>query len=84
MIVCLCFSEFSDIFDDQHFKMSLKDDVRVVSHLPVKYLRKRPLSPVIEASIIDEQWLRSHLMGPVSSIKINLENIYITDQLSFF
>ncbi|KAK9084775.1 hypothetical protein Sjap_025186 [Stephania japonica] len=55
-------SEFSDIFDDRQFKITLRDDVRVVSSLPVKYLRKRPWSPVIEAANIDEQWLRSHYM----------------------
>ncbi|KAK9089741.1 hypothetical protein Scep_028823 [Stephania cephalantha] len=58
-------SEFSDIFDDRHFKNTLRDDVRVVSSLPVKYLRKRPWSPVIEAANIDEQWLRSHYMEPL-------------------
>ncbi|XP_077224314.1 O-fucosyltransferase 20-like [Tasmannia lanceolata] len=59
-------SEFSDIFDDRHFKETLKDDVHVVSSLPASHLRKRPVTKTIMPLNIDETWVRTQFMGRIN------------------
>ncbi|KAL5715364.1 hypothetical protein ACHQM5_017193 [Ranunculus cassubicifolius] len=58
-------SEFSDIFDDRHFKDTLKHDVHVLSTLPAGYLRTRPKTILPEPSQIDQEWIRNHLAAPL-------------------
>ncbi|RZB89958.1 O-fucosyltransferase 20 isoform B [Glycine soja] len=54
-------SEFADIFDLEHFKSVLADDVRVVSALPSTHLMTRPVegSPIPHAT---PSWIRSHYL----------------------
>lgn len=42
MIFLIPLSEFNDIFDLEHFKKVLSDDVKVVSSLPSTHIRMRP------------------------------------------
>ncbi|URE23944.1 DUF246 domain-containing protein [Musa troglodytarum] len=52
-------SEFSDIFDLEHFKRVLADDVKVVSSLPSTHIRTRPVAekqtPLHVSSMDQEQ-----------------------------
>ncbi|KAL4601265.1 hypothetical protein ACB092_11G259300 [Castanea dentata] len=54
-------SEFSDIFDLEHFKRVLADDVRIVSALPSTHLMTKPVesSPLPHAT---PQWIRGHYL----------------------
>ncbi|KAM3686306.1 hypothetical protein ACJW31_11G188700 [Castanea mollissima] len=54
-------SEFSDIFDLEHFKRVLADDVRIVSALPSTHLMTKPVesSPLSHAT---PQWIRGHYL----------------------
>ncbi|ESW05844.1 hypothetical protein PHAVU_011G214200 [Phaseolus vulgaris] len=54
-------SEFADIFDLEHFKSVLANDVRVVSSLPSTHLMTRPVegSPPPHAT---PSWIRSHYL----------------------
>ncbi|KAG2396453.1 O-fucosyltransferase 20 [Vigna angularis] len=54
-------SEFADIFDLEHFKSVLANDVRVVSALPSTHLMTRPVegSPPLHAT---PSWIRSHYL----------------------
>ncbi|KAG5120423.1 hypothetical protein AAZX31_12G229600 [Glycine max] len=54
-------SEFADIFDLEHFKSVLVNDVRVVSALPSTHLMTRPVegSPLPHAT---PSWIRSHYL----------------------
>ncbi|GAB2210686.1 hypothetical protein Droror1_Dr00015968 [Drosera rotundifolia] len=56
-------SEFSDIFDLEHFKWVLADDVRIVSSLPSTYLRKRPVEASQTPFHASPHWLQQHY-GP--------------------
>lgn len=57
-------SEFADIFDLEHFKSVLVNDVRVVSALPSTHLMTRPVegSPLPHAT---PSWIRSHYLRRV-------------------
>ena len=57
-------SEFSDIFDLEHFKRVLADDVRIVSALPSTHLMTKPVesSPLPHAT---PQWIRGHYLRRV-------------------
>ncbi|KAF9608012.1 hypothetical protein IFM89_004893 [Coptis chinensis] len=59
-------SEFSDIFDEGHFKETLKNDVRVVSTLPASLLRRRPMPISVVPELVHEDWIRTHLVGPLN------------------
>ncbi|KAK7314297.1 hypothetical protein VNO77_39513 [Canavalia gladiata] len=54
-------SEFADIFDLEHFKSVLADDVRVVSALPSTHLMTRPVegSPPLH---VTPRWIRSRYL----------------------
>ncbi|XP_078443313.1 O-fucosyltransferase 20-like [Wolffia australiana] len=52
-------SEFADIFDVEHFKRVLADDVKVVSSLPTSHLTRRPVNQVPTPPHVTEQWIRS-------------------------
>ncbi|KAK9725615.1 hypothetical protein RND81_05G157500 [Saponaria officinalis] len=55
-------SEFSDIFDLEHFKRVLADDVRVVSSLPSTHLRTRPLEESQTPFHASPRWIRQHYL----------------------
>lgn len=56
-------SEFSDIFDLEHFKRVLADDVRVVTSLPSTHLRTRPVEESQTPLHASPRWLRQHYHG---------------------
>jgi len=64
-------SEFADIFDLEHFKSVLADDVRVVSSLPSTHLMTRPVegSPPPHAT---PSWIRSHYLRRVSLFYLHI------------
>eukprot|EP01018_Ginkgo_biloba_P033149 Gb_11996 [translate_table: standard] len=55
-------SEFSDIFDVEHFKRTLKDDVRVVSSLPSTHLMSRPVEEKSTPLHVSPRWIRSRYL----------------------
>jgi hypothetical protein len=57
-------SEFADIFDLEHFKRVLANDVRIVSSLPSTHLMTRPVegSPPLHVS---PQWIRARYLKRV-------------------
>ncbi|KAK6928667.1 GDP-fucose protein O-fucosyltransferase [Dillenia turbinata] len=55
-------SEFSDIFDLEHFKRVLADDVRVVSSLPSTHLMSRPVEEKRTPLHASPQWIRQHYL----------------------
>ncbi|KAK9123059.1 hypothetical protein Sjap_012661 [Stephania japonica] len=55
-------SEFSDIFDLEHFKSILADDVRVVSSLPSTHLMSRPVEEKRTPLHVSPQWIRSRYL----------------------
>lgn len=55
-------SEFSDIFDVEHFKRALKDDVVVVSSLPSTHIMTRPVQEKSTPLHASPQWFRSNYL----------------------
>ncbi|KAK6933719.1 GDP-fucose protein O-fucosyltransferase [Dillenia turbinata] len=55
-------SEFSDIFDLEHFKGVLANDVRVVSSLPSTHLMSRPVEEKRTPLHASPQWIRQHYL----------------------
>ncbi|PKA47318.1 Uncharacterized protein AXF42_Ash017263 [Apostasia shenzhenica] len=55
-------SEFSDIFDLEHFKKVLANDVRVVSSLPSTHLMTRPVEEKRTPLHVSPQWIRSRYL----------------------
>ncbi|CAM6032877.1 unnamed protein product [Sphagnum compactum] len=53
-------SEFGDIFDVEHFKETLKDNVRVVSALPSTLLMYKPTEEKNMPLNASPHWLRTH------------------------
>ncbi|KAI8545766.1 hypothetical protein RHMOL_Rhmol07G0064000 [Rhododendron molle] len=53
-------SEFSDIFDLDHFKKVLANDVRIVSSLPSTHLTSRPLEDKRIPVNVTPQWIRAN------------------------
>lgn len=53
-------SEFSDIFDLDHFKEVLADDVRIVSSLPSTHVMTRPVEEKRTPLHASPEWIRSH------------------------
>ncbi|XP_057515217.1 O-fucosyltransferase 20-like [Amaranthus tricolor] len=56
-------SEFSDIFDLEHFKKTLADDVRIVSSLPSTHLRTKPPEESQTPFDASPRWIRQHYHG---------------------
>ncbi|KNA18329.1 hypothetical protein SOVF_071760 [Spinacia oleracea] len=56
-------SEFSDIFDLEHFKSVLADDVRIVSSLPSTLLRTKPAEESQTPFHATPHWIRHHYLG---------------------
>ncbi|KAL3537335.1 hypothetical protein ACH5RR_000701 [Cinchona calisaya] len=52
-------SEFSDIFDLEHFKKVLENDVRIVSSLPSTHVMTRPLEEKRTPLHATPEWIRS-------------------------
>ncbi|CAI0428014.1 unnamed protein product [Linum tenue] len=55
-------SEFSDIFDLEHFKAVLANDVRVVSSLPSTHIMTRPVEEKRTPLHASPQWIRSRYL----------------------
>ncbi|XP_060207670.1 O-fucosyltransferase 20-like [Lycium barbarum] len=53
-------SEFSDIFDMDHFKKVLANDVRIVSSLPSTHVMTRPVEEKRTPLHASPQWIHSH------------------------
>ncbi|KAK4372199.1 hypothetical protein RND71_007583 [Anisodus tanguticus] len=53
-------SEFSDIFDLDHFKEVLANDVRIVSSLPSTHVMTRPMEEKRTPLHASPEWIRSH------------------------
>ncbi|KAK4488648.1 hypothetical protein RD792_004417 [Penstemon davidsonii] len=52
-------SEFSDIFDLEHFKNVLANDVRIVSTLPSTHVMTRPVEEKSTPLHVSPEWIRS-------------------------
>lgn len=59
-------SEFSDIFDMEHFKSVLADDVRVVSSLPSTHLMTRPVEEKRTPLHVSPRWIRQRYQRRLS------------------
>ncbi|XP_051121189.1 O-fucosyltransferase 20-like [Andrographis paniculata] len=55
-------SEFSDIFDLDHFKSVLANDVRIVSSLPSTHLMTRPVAESRTPLHVSPEWIRSRYL----------------------
>ncbi|KZV20410.1 hypothetical protein F511_30640 [Dorcoceras hygrometricum] len=55
-------SEFSDIFDLDHFKNVLANDVRIVSSLPSTHLMTRPVEEKSTPLHVSPEWIRSRYL----------------------
>lgn len=55
-------SEFSDIFDLEHFKRVLADDVRVVSSLPSTHLMSRHVEEKRTPLHVSPEWIRTRYL----------------------
>ncbi|XP_044493847.1 O-fucosyltransferase 20-like [Mangifera indica] len=55
-------SEFSDIFDLEHFKKVLANDVKIVSSLPSTHIMKRPVEEKISPLHVSPQWIRARYL----------------------
>ncbi|KAK2637130.1 hypothetical protein Ddye_031922 [Dipteronia dyeriana] len=55
-------SEFADIFDLEHFKSVLANDVRVVSSLPSTHIMTRPVEEKRTPLHVSPQWIRSRYL----------------------
>ncbi|KAJ0095379.1 hypothetical protein Patl1_17264 [Pistacia atlantica] len=55
-------SEFSDIFDLEHFKKVLANDVRIVSSLPSTHIMTRPVEEKRTPLHVSPQWIRARYL----------------------
>lgn len=72
LFFCVLFygcSEFSDIFDLEHFKNVLADDVHIVSSLPSTHLMTRPVEEKSPPHHVSPSWIRSRYLRKVRMIK---------------
>lgn len=58
-------SEFSDIFDLDHFKSVLANDVRIISSLPSTHLMSRPVEEKHTPLHVSPQWIRARYLSRV-------------------
>eukprot|EP00253_Pinus_taeda_P015465 PITA_15465 len=63
-------SEFSDIFDVEHFKKILKDDVTVVSSLPSSHLMSRSVEEKITPLHVSPRWIRSRYLRVLNKERV--------------
>ncbi|KAK9282591.1 hypothetical protein L1049_010808 [Liquidambar formosana] len=56
-------SEFSDIFDMEHFKRELANDVRIVSSLPSTHLMSRPVEEKRTPLHVSPRWIRQRYLS---------------------
>lgn len=68
---CFC-SEFSDIFDLDHFKKTLAEDLLVVSSLPSTHLMSRPVEEKKTPLHVDAQWIRRRYQKRVKALLLPL------------
>lgn len=66
MFCLLKCSEFSDIFDLDHFKRVLANDVRIVSSLPSTHIMTRPVEESRTPLHASPNWIRSRYLKRVS------------------
>lgn len=64
-LFCCNFSEFADIFDLEHFKDVLADDVHIVSSLPSTHVMTRPVEEKRTPLHASPQWIRAHYLKRV-------------------
>lgn len=70
-------SEFSDIFDETHFKEVLKNDVVIVSSLPPKMLKRRRVRGLVMPFNANEDWVQENYgdkvpFRPTSAIMMDM------------
>ncbi|KAI3414413.1 O-fucosyltransferase family protein, partial [Psidium guajava] len=65
-------SEFSDIFDLDHFKRVLANDVRVISSLPSTHIRTRPAVVRPTSLHISADWIRSNYLRRLEKVGVLL------------
>ncbi|KAM7265571.1 hypothetical protein ACFE04_003254 [Oxalis oulophora] len=58
-------SEFSDIFDLEHFKRVLANDVRIVSSLPSTHIMTRPVEEKQTPLHVSPQWIRGRYLKKI-------------------
>lgn len=86
LFFCVLFdgcSEFSDIFDLEHFKSVLADDVHVVSSLPSTHLMTRPVEEKSPPHQVSPSWIRSRYLRKVRIVKGILVFVLLAAMASF-
>ncbi|XP_042431132.1 O-fucosyltransferase 20-like isoform X2 [Zingiber officinale] len=69
-------SEFGDVFDLEHFKRVLADDVKVVSSLPSTHIMTRPVQEKQTPLHVSPDWIRSRYMK-----RLNREGVLLLRSL---
>ncbi|XP_074570889.1 O-fucosyltransferase 20-like [Curcuma longa] len=69
-------SEFGDVFDLEHFKRVLADDVKVVSSLPSTHIMTRPVQEKQTPLQVSPDWIRSRYMK-----RLNREGVLLLRSL---
>lgn len=72
LLICNGCSEFSDIFDMEHFKKVLADDVRIVSSLPSTHIMTRPVEEKRTPLHVSPSWIRSRYLKRVRIIPFSV------------
>ncbi|XP_010524461.1 PREDICTED: uncharacterized protein At1g04910-like [Tarenaya hassleriana] len=65
-------SEFADIFDLEHFKSVLADDVHIVSSLPSTHVMTRPVEEKRTPLHASPDWIRSHYLKRINRERVLL------------
>ncbi|KAF8099735.1 hypothetical protein N665_0238s0061 [Sinapis alba] len=65
-------SEFADIFDLEHFKNVLADDVHIVSSLPSTHVMTRPVEEKKTPLHASPQWIRAHYLKRINRERVLL------------
>jgi hypothetical protein len=65
-------SEFADIFDLEHFKDVLADDVHIVSSLPSTHVMTRPVEEKRTPLHASPQWIRAHYLKRINRERVLL------------
>ncbi|KAH0924867.1 hypothetical protein HID58_017123 [Brassica napus] len=65
-------SEFADIFDLEHFKNVLADDVHIVSSLPSTHVMTRPVEEKRTPLHASPQWIRAHYLKRINRERVLL------------